>query len=211
MTRIKICGIKTLHDALIAAEAGADMLGFNFHPKSVRYVPAEDCHRIAVAVRGNHPHIQLVGVFVNRPTAEILRLLEECELDLAQLSGDESPEGCAALAGRGFKAFHGAPRDEAARYARRTEPAFLIDGHAIGVYGGTGVAADWSSAAELAKHYPLLLAGGLTPDNVAQAVERVRPWGVDVASGVESRPGEKDASKVISFIQAVRLAEVRVR
>ena len=210
MTKIKICGVRTVRDALAAAEAGADMLGFNFHPKSVRFIDREECARITAALRREYPAVQLVGVFANASPADMLRTLAGCSLDLAQLSGGEPPEVCAALDGRAFKAFHGVPGDEVVWYARSTAPAFLVDGHASGAYGGTGVVADWKAASIMSETYPLLLAGGLRQDNVAEAIERVRPWGVDVASGVESAPGIQDASKIRSFVQAVRAAEVRV-
>ena len=211
MTKIKICGIKALPDALAAAEAGADMLGFNFYSKSVRWIDIQTCSQITTVLRREHPSIQLVGVFVNASAGEIQRTLETCCLDLAQLSGDESPELCAALGGRDYKAFHGVPDPGAQPYARGGAPALLVDGAAGGAYGGTGLAADWSAAAQLARLYPLLLAGGLRPDNVAEAVVRVKPWGVDVASGVESRAGEKDARKISAFVQSVRLAELESR
>jgi len=204
MTKIKICGIKTLEGALAAIEAGADMLGFNFYPKSVRFIGMEACVRISSVLRQNHPSVQLVGVFVNSPLGEIERALGTCGLDFAQLSGDEPPEFCEALRGKAFKSFHGIPDGDVQPYARSSAPAFLVDGAASGSYGGTGAKADWSYAARLARHYPLLLAGGLRPDNVAEAVEQVRPWGVDVASGVESGPGKKDATKIRAFVDAVR-------
>ncbi len=210
MTEIKICGIKTLAEAMVAAAAGADMLGFNFYPKSVRFIDPEHCAQISSALRHEYPSVRLVGVFVNASLKDIERTLDVCGLDVAQLSGDESAEFCAALRGRAFKAFHGIPRDACERYARTSAPAFLVDGAAGGAYGGTGVAADWSSAARLARIYPLLLAGGLKPDNVAEAISRVRPWGVDVASGVESGPGEKDPGRMRAFVDAVRSAEVEV-
>ncbi len=211
MTKIKICGIRTLHDAWMAAEAGADMLGFNFHPGSVRYIEPETCSGIAAAVHQAYPSVQLVGVFVNSPVEYIGRVLAACTLDFAQLSGDESPEVCAALGGIAFKAFHGVPEHQIGQYARREAPAFLVDGHANGAYGGTGITADWSAAARLAREYPLLLAGGLKPENVAEAVEQVRPWGVDVASGVESQPGKKDAGRIKAFIEAVQCVEVQAQ
>ncbi len=208
MTKIKICGIRRLEDALAAAEAGADMLGFNFHLDSVRYIDAESCARISSVLRQQHPAVQLVGVFVNASAEQIRQTLGACMLDMAQLSGDETPALCAELGGRAFKAFHGVPQHGAEEYARRSAPAFLVDGHASGAYGGTGVKADWEAARELASNYAVLLAGGLTPDNVAEAIRQVKPWGVDVASGVESRPGEKDAGRMRAFIQAVRSLEM---
>lgn len=208
MTIIKICGIKTLKDALAAIDAGADYLGFNFYPKSVRFVEKETCAEITSVLKREHPQIKLVGVFVNSTVDEIKNILETCSLDLAQLHGDETPETFAQLAPRAFKAFRGIPSDITG-YERNDGPAFLVDAAVKGVYGGSGVTADWSAAAELAKKYPLLLAGGLTPENVADAVRQVKPWGVDVASGVESNPGEKDAAKMSAFVKAVREVENR--
>ncbi len=206
MTIIKICGIKNLPDALAAIEAGADYLGFNFYPKSVRFIEKPVCAEITSVLKREHPQIKLVGVFVNSSVEEIKGILQTCHLDLVQLHGDETPETFAQLAPHAFRAFRGIPESNAG-YERDEAPAMLIDAAVKGVYGGSGVTADWSAAAELAKKYPLLLAGGLTPENVADAVRQVRPWGVDVASGVESAPGEKDAEKMSAFIKAVRVAE----
>jgi phosphoribosylanthranilate isomerase len=145
---------------------------------------------------------------VNSSVDEVKNILETCSLDLAQLHGDETPEMFAQLAPRAFRAFRGIPSDITG-YERNDVPALLVDAAVKGMYGGSGVTADWSTAAELAKKYPLLLAGGLTPENVAEAVGRVKPWGVDVASGVESAPGEKDAAKMSAFINAVRQVEIQ--
>jgi len=204
MTIIKICGIKTLTDALAAINVGADYLGFNFYPKSVRYIDQETCIQIASVLKKENPNIKLVGVFVNSSVEEIKNILQTCSLDLAQLHGDESPETFSKLTPRAFKAFRG---EIDKRMVLDHAPAFLLDAAVKGQYGGSGAIADWSSAAELAKRYPLLLAGGLTPENVADAVWRVKPWGVDVASGVESNPGQKDAAKLSAFVQAVRRVE----
>lgn len=204
MTIIKICGIKTLKDALAAIDAGADYLGFNFYPKSVRFIAKETCAEITSVLKKEHPDIKLVSVFVNSSVDEVKSILETCLLDMAQLHGDETPEMFAQLAPHVFKAFRGVTDVEAdKRMIADGEPAFLVDAAVKGVYGGSGVMADWSAAAELAKRYPLLLAGGLTPENVADAVRQVKPWGVDVASGVESAAGEKDPSKMKAFVQAV--------
>jgi phosphoribosylanthranilate isomerase len=203
MTIIKICGIKTLKDALAAIDAGADYLGFNFYPKSVRFIEKESCAEITSVLKKEHPNIKLVGVFVNFSVDEVKNILETCSLDLAQLHGDETPQIFAQLAPRVFKAFRGIPSDVTG-YERNQAPALLVDAAVKGVYGGSGVTADWSAAAELAKRYPLLLAGGLTSENVADAVRQVKPWGVDVASGVEASAGEKDPSKLKAFVQAVR-------
>ena len=206
MTIIKICGIKTLKDALAAIEAGADYLGFNFYPKSVRFIEKSPCAEITSVLKREHPQIKLVGVFVNSSVEEIRDILQTCQLDIAQLHGDETPETFALLAPYAFRAFRGIPESNAG-YERNEAPAMLIDAAVKGVYGGSGVTADWTAAAELAKKYPLLLAGGLTPENVADAVRQVQPWGVDVASGVESAPGEKDAEKMLAFVKAVREVE----
>ena len=204
MTKIKICGIKTLSDALAAIDAGADYLGFNFYPKSVRFLETDACSEITSILKREHPEIKLVGVFVNSSVEEVKQVLETCSLDLAQLHGDETSEMLNALNGRAIKAFRGVPQ-HINGFARKDVPALLVDASVRGIYGGTGVTADWSAAAELAKRYQLLLAGGLTLDNVAEAVRKVKPWGVDIASGVESAPGVKDASRMKAFVQAVRM------
>ncbi|MFN8412090.1 MAG: phosphoribosylanthranilate isomerase [Anaerolineales bacterium] len=202
MTKIKICGIKTVQDALAAMEAGADLIGFNFYPKSPRYIDVGICRDIMSVMR-KYGHVTYVGVFVNSPVEEVQGTIETCGLSFAQLHGDETPEMLNALNGKAFKAFRGIPSDITG-YERNEAPALLVDAAVKGVYGGSGVTADWSVAAELAKRYPLLLAGGLTPENVAEAVRQVKPWGVDVASGVESEPGKKDAAKMSAFVKAVK-------
>lgn len=206
MTKIKICGIKTLPDALAAIEAGTDYLGFNFYPKSVRLIEKSACAEIISVLKREHPQIKLVGVFVNSSVEEIKDILQTCSLDFAQLHGDETPEIFAQLSPHAFRAFRGIPESNAG-YERNEAPAMLIDAAVKSVYGGSGVTADWAAAAELAKKYPLLLAGGLTPENVAEAVSRVKPWGVDVASGVEAAPGKKDPGRMKAFVQAVRDGE----
>lgn len=223
MTKIKICGIKTLQDAISAIEAGADMLGFNFYAKSPRYIEKNICAEIASVLKKNYSHIKLIGVFVNSPTEEIKDILQTCSLDLAQLHGDESVEMLNELKGKAFKAIRlSASTSVASSVYPFTQsvtasvsiresvkesvdkPAFLIDALVKDVYGGSGAKADWNIASQLAKQYQFLLAGGLTPENVADAVSRVKPWGVDVASGVESTIGKKDAEKMREFVKAVR-------
>ena len=206
MTKIKICGIKTVSDALAAMDVGADMIGFNFYPKSPRFVEVGLCRGIMSTMRNFGGHVQYVGVFVNASIAEIRATMETCGLNLAQLHGDESPDMLQELDGRGFKAFRGIP-ENIDGFAREKAPAFLLDASVKGVYGGSGVTADWSRAKDLAKNHPLLLAGGLTPENVADAVRQVKPWGVDVASGVESEPGRKDESKMAAFVHAVKTVD----
>ena len=208
MTKIKICGIKTVDDALAAIDLGADLIGFNFYPKSPRYVEVDHCRGIMSTVR-KYGYVKYVGVFVNASVEEIRATMETCGLSLAQLHGDETADMLSALAGKAFKAFRGIPQNTDG-FARDDAPALLVDASVKGAYGGTGVTADWNDAAVLAKKYPLLLAGGLTPENVAEAVRQVRPWGVDVASGVESGAGEKDARKMKAFVQSVRNSENQV-
>jgi phosphoribosylanthranilate isomerase len=207
MTKIKICGIKTVTDALAAMDAGADLIGFNFYPKSPRYISVGQCRDIMSVMR-RYAHIQYVGVFVNSPAEDIRATMRTCGLRLAQLHGDESSQMLSALGGKAFKAFRGVADVETdKRMIARSAPAFLVDAAVKGLYGGSGIIADWSAAAQLAKNYPLLLAGGLTPENVADAVRQVKPWGVDVASGVECAPGQKDPDKIREFVRAVRGVE----
>ena len=201
MTKIKICGIKTASDALAAMDAGADLIGFNFYPKSPRYIEVGRCRDIMSVMR-KPGHITYVGVFVNASVGEIRATMETCGLSLAQLHGDETSEMLNALDNKAFKAFRGIP-ENINGFSRQAAPAFLVDASVKGRYGGSGITADWKGAAELAKDYPLLLAGGLTPENVADAVRQVRPWGVDVASGVEFAPGEKDLGKIKAFVKAI--------
>ena len=205
MTKIKICGIKTVDDALAAIDLGADLIGFNFYPKSPRYVEVGVCRGIMSKVR-NIGRAMCVGVFVNSSVDEVHAIMDTCGLNLAQLHGDETVEFMETLEEKSFKAFRGIP-DDVDDFARSDAPAFLLDASVKGIYGGSGVVADWNGAAALAKKYPLLLAGGLNPENVAEAIGRVQPWGVDVASGVESAPGKKDTSKMKAFVQAVGDAE----
>lgn len=202
MAKIKICGIKTVTDALAAMDAGADLIGFNFYRKSPRYIDVGRCRDIMSVMR-RFEQITYVGVFVNASVATICATMETLGLSLAQLHGDETTEVLEALDGKAFKAFRGIP-ESLNGFVRHAAPAFLLDASVKGAYGGTGVIADWKSAAELAKKYPLLLAGGLSPENVAEAVKQVKPWGVDVASGVESSPGLKDATKMKAFVHAIR-------
>ncbi len=206
---IKICGITSLEDAQAAVNAGADMLGFNFYPASPRYITPTACRKIISALNKLLGKVNKVGIFVNSDSSQIKKIIEECDLDLAQLSGDESEDALDQLNGRGYKALH-VLDDRQLRLAlrryrpRASPPAYLIDAHSPNVYGGTGMIADWHLAAKLASEAPILLAGGLTPDNVTQAVRLVKPWGMDVASGVESAPGVKDFEKMCLFIQRAR-------
>jgi phosphoribosylanthranilate isomerase len=207
--KVKICGLTNLEEALQAAEAGADMLGFNFYPPSPRYLTATQCSRMIAGLHKHGVHITTVGIFVNTPPKEIASLLDSCGLDLAQLSGDEPAEDLQSLGERAFKALHpGKTRDFLEVFqvyrSRKNPPVCLVDAYRAGAYGGTGQTANWELARSLAREQPILLAGGLTPANVGKAIAQVRPWGVDVASGVETSPGRKDLQKIRAFIQAAR-------
>jgi phosphoribosylanthranilate isomerase len=212
--RVKICGITNAEDALVAAEAGADYLGFILYSRSQRYVDAETVREIVAAVRaGGYADLQCVGVFVNSTTDEIAEIMDAAALDWAQLHGDEPPAALAALAGRAFKALRPATLNEALATAELyaappdQRPGLLIDAYHPQHYGGTGQAGDWALAAAVAARHPgVLLAGGLTPDNVAAASAAVHPWGVDVSSGVERSPGRKDHNLVRRFLAAARAA-----
>ncbi len=207
--KVKICGIKTLEDALAAVEAGADMLGYNFYPQSKRYIQPAACTAIQHALQAKGMRPTAVGVFVNSSPAEITAILHACWLDAAQLAGDETTATLAALGERAFKAIRpaslaSAEQTAAALPLRSEPPAFLLDAFHPGEYGGTGQTGDWTLAARLAQAHPLLLAGGLNPNNVREAIARVQPWGVDVASGVERAPGVKDPALIREFISQAK-------
>ena len=210
--KVKFCGLTSLADSLAAVEAGADLLGFNFYPPSPRYITPGNCARIILELRSLGMQVATVGVFVNAPVDELLKIMESCRLDLAQLSGDESPEAVTAAGPTAFKALRpgntAALQESLSRYSPRpAPPAWLIDAHHPGKFGGTGQVAEWNLARGLARKAPILLAGGLNPENVAQAVRQVQPWGVDVASGIERSPGVKDDAKMRAFVDAVRMNE----
>jgi phosphoribosylanthranilate isomerase len=234
---VKICGITNLEDALVAAAAGADLLGFIFAPRSPRYTEPEQAAKIAAALRANGNAPDLVGVFVNESLKRVRAVAEAVQLDAVQLHGDESPQimreltlsykaapnesgSTASSMGRGLVARRFIavralrPRDEGEAQALVAEyravvcgsvPAFIVDAFDAQTYGGTGRRADWGIAAGIAREFPILLAGGLTAENVADAVRAVKPWGVDVSTGVERAPGLKDHDKVRRFIQTAKL------
>lgn len=215
-TFVKICGITNTDDARIALDAGADLLGFIFYPKSPRYVEPEQVAQIIQSLQGETDALpKFVGVFVNETPERIRTMLDEIGLNYAQLHSEEAPDVLQELRPRAFKALRpadaAAAEREAALYADlgpADGPRWLIDAYDPNAYGGTGKRADWHTAAALARRYPgLLLAGGLTPENVADAVRTVHPWGVDVSSGVEAEPGRKDHARVRQFLQAVRAVD----
>jgi len=205
VTRVKICGIRTASAALAAAEAGADAVGFVFYPRSPRFVTPE---RAAELGRLLPPFLVRVGVFVNPPVELVERVADRVGLDLVQLHGDEPPEVCARLRHRVVKAFRVQGPEVLRKIRAYPVPAVLLDAHVPGRYGGTGWCFDWSLARQVDRL--VILSGGLTPENVAEAIRQARPYAVDVSSGVET-DGEKDPRKIAAFVGAVRQADLQLQ
>uniref|UniRef100_A0A831UEB1 N-(5'-phosphoribosyl)anthranilate isomerase n=1 Tax=Geobacter metallireducens TaxID=28232 RepID=A0A831UEB1_GEOME len=201
MVRVKICGITSLEDALMAVEAGADALGFVFHNESPRHVPPDVAAGIIAALP---PFIHTVGLFVNRPLEFVNVTAARCRLDLVQLHGDEPPEFCDAVERRVIKAFRVQDITSLDPIRHYRVAAHLLDAYSPTAYGGTGLTFNWDIAAAARDFGPVILAGGLTPDNVREAVEAVQPYAVDVSGGVESSPGKKDGAKVREFIRRAK-------
>lgn len=206
MVKIKVCGITNVDDARMAVAAGADALGFVMYRKSPRFVePAV----VKAIVAGLPPFVLPVGVFVNEEPERVRALVDECGLALAQLHGDETALYCQDLGRPVMKALRLKDRGTFLALAefqgRANVRGVLIDAFSNQAYGGTGQTVDWGLAQEAARSTPIVLAGGLTPMNVAEAIAQVRPYGVDVSSGVELTPGKKDHDKVKAFIAAARL------
>ena len=200
--RVKICGIRTVADARAAVAAGADYLGVNFHPPSPRFVEAGQARAIVEAVVGT----PVVGVFVDLPRAEVERLAAEVGLAALQFHGDEDPAYCTGWDRPTLKALRVRPGDDAAALASRYRTDYiLLDSYVAGAPGGTGVRLDPESARGIPPER-LFVAGGLTPDTVAEVVRALRPYAVDVASGVEERPGVKDHDKIDAFIRRAKAA-----
>ncbi len=205
MTRIKVCGITSVEDARLAVETGADLIGLNFYPLSPRAVPPERARSIADAVRGE---ATVVGVFVNAAPGWVEEIAAAVGLDLLQFHGDESPEDLLRFGARAIKALRWTGRRDVARLGEYPQVwGFLLDRKHDSLYGGSGEAWDYRAVAGLDCGKPVLLAGGLSPRNVRSAVAEVRPWGVDVASGVESTPGRKDRELLRRFVAEVRDGE----
>ena len=196
--KVKICGITNVADGVAAAEAGADMLGFMFYEKSPRHVSLEAAAKIAQAIS---PFVIKVGVFVNPAEELVTRAIADCGVTLLQFHGDETPEFCTQFGMMSMKAFRirdASSLDELPKF--QTE-AYLLDAFSPEARGGTGATFNWDLAIEAKKFgRPIFLAGGLTPENVGEAVCKIQPFGVDVSSGVESAPGKKDVAKVRAFI-----------
>ena len=201
MVRVKICGITNLEDALIAVEAGADALGFVFFPGSPRFIAPEQAADI---IRQLPPFVQMVGLFVNEEPAIVNSVADQSGLDLVQLHGEESPDYCCAVRRRIIKAFRVKDSSSLEEMTNYRVAACLLDAWSPEARGGTGTTFSWDIAAKAAASQAIILAGGLTPDNVARAMAAVKPYAVDVSSGVESAPGKKDAALVRAFVIAAR-------
>jgi len=201
VVRIKICGITNLEDALMAVEAGADALGFVLFRGSPRYIPPEQA---AAIIHRLPPFVQTVGLFVNEELATVNEVADQCGLDLVQLHGEETPDYCAAVRRRIIKAFRVKDASSLDEITNYRVAACLLDAWSPAAHGGTGTTFNWEIAARAAASHCIILAGGLSPENVAVAVATVRPYAVDVSSGVESAPGKKDAGQVSRFIRATR-------
>lgn len=215
MTRVKICGIRDKTHALAAIEAGADFIGLVFAP-SPRQLSSAQASEIVNAVKKHSESTPIVGVFVNMPAAAVNQAASSCNLDWIQLSGDEPWEYCRQITRPLIKAVRiraeQSPQEignymaTGDRELSNQRHIYLLDSQVKGKYGGTGVTFDWSLARQVAESFPVIMAGGLTPENVAHAIETTAPWGVDVSSGVEIE-GVKDTAKIRAFIEAVRRAD----
>jgi len=202
--QVKICGLTRVADAVAAVNAGADLVGLMFYERSPRYIPLTRAVEISRALP---LHVLRVGVFVNPQPDEVVQAIQACGLGLLQFHGDESPEFCRQFGLMTMKAFRvrdAASLDALPHYAT---DAWLLDAWSPGAHGGTGERFNWELAiAAKSLGRPIFLGGGLTPENVAEAVRRVGPFGVDVSSGVESAPGVKDAARMCAFIAAAKQA-----
>ena len=199
MVRVKICGVTNAEDALLACELGADAIGLNFFPESPRCVTPFVAQNI---VHELPPFVAAVGVFVNWKPEAVIALAKALQLAGAQLHGDETPDDVSEVAEKlqvikALRPARGSKPGDLNRY--RNAAAVLLDAAGTGKYGGSGETTDWEFAREAAKSHRVILAGGLTPENVGEAIRNVRPYAVDVASGVESKPGKKDAGKLREF------------
>ncbi len=199
--RVKVCGTTCLEDALAAVEAGADALGFIFYKKSPRNIAPKEAKEIIAALP---PFVETVGVFVNEKADRINRIAESCRLGAVQLHGDETPAFCKRIKRKVIKAVRVKDLGSLKRMPLYTVSAYLLDAWDDNLAGGTGKIFDWNLVHRAKKYGPVILAGGLNSGNVQAAVGRVKPYGVDVCSGVEQSPGKKDPQKIINFIKVIR-------
>ena len=204
-TRVKICGLLTVEHARVAADAGADAIGLNFYPPSPRFVEPAQAAAIAASLP---PFVMAVGLFVNAEESRIREILAQVSLDLLQFQGDEPPEFCERFGKPYVKAVRMEAGTDLVECAHRFSRAraLLLDAHVPGERGGTGQSFDWATIPR-GLPMPIVLSGGLTAGNVARAVREVRPWAVDVSSGVEAGRGVKDPAKIVEFIRSVRFED----
>lgn len=203
MIRIKVCGITRQEDARAAVEFGADALGFVFYPRSPRAIEPE---RAAEIIRTLPPFVTPVGVFVDEPPEAVRRTCEIAGLSAVQLHGSEPPETMPLYPGRIIKAFRVRGAEILSELPRYKVSALLLDTYKKGIKGGTGETFDWNLAVEARRYGRIVLSGGLTPETVADAIQRVRPYAIDVSSGIEIEPGIKDHGRMKRFIQNARSA-----
>jgi len=202
MVKVKICGITNLEDALAAVNWGADALGFVFAPSPRQVTPQQ----VTSIVAGLPPFVCKVGVFVDSGLPEVKETMKACSLDLAQLHGSESPDFCNELFPRVIKSFRVKDESVLALLPQYKVSAYLLDSYNEALKGGTGRSFDWGIAKKARRYGPIILSGGLTSANVRQAISLVRPYAVDVSSGVESEPGVKDHAKLQAFLEIVKKA-----
>ena len=199
---VKICGITSEADALAAVEAGADAIGLMFYEGSPRHVTLEQAKAISAALP---QHVMRVGVFVNAEEAFVHQALTECMLNILQFHGDETPEECSRYPVMTLKAFRVQGEETLAQLEAYPSAGYLLDAYVKDALGGTGATFNWDLAVRAQEFgKPIFLAGGLTPENVVEAVRKVQPFGVDVSSGVESEPGRKDAEQMRTFVSAAK-------
>jgi len=196
--KVKVCGMTSLKDALVAVEVGADAVGFIFYKKSPRSVTMKTVREIVLELP---PFVDTVGVFVDETAEQINKIADYCNLDIIQLHGDESPTFCKKIRRKVIKAFRIKDMQSVKKLSSFQVSGFLLDTFSENLHGGTGKVFDWNLALPAKKFGPVIMAGGLTPNNVQQAVRQIRPYGVDVCSGVESEPGIKDHKKVRAFLK----------
>ena len=199
--KVKICGMTNLKDVKVAVDGGVDAVGFIFYKKSPRSVTMQAVREIVLELP---PFVDSVGVFVNETAEQINKISDHCKLDRVQLHGDESSAFCKKIRRRVIKVIRVKDIQSLKKLSDYPVSSFLLDTFSEDQYGGTGKVFDWNLAYSAKKYGPIILAGGLTPNNVRQAIQRIQPYGVDVCSGVESQPGIKDHKKMQAFLKNVK-------